>query len=78
VFKAIPNFLLRFRVSGFMLRPLIFLDLSFLQDNNYVFIFIPVHANIYLHKNDLLEIFSFFNFIVLTSFSKIMCPEYVD
>jgi hypothetical protein len=45
-FNAFPNFSsTRFSVSGFMLRSLIHLDLSFMQGNRYGSICILLHAN---------------------------------
>jgi hypothetical protein len=52
MFKDIPTFFTNmFSVSGFMLRYLIHLDLSYVQGDKYVSICILLHAGIRFVKN---------------------------
>jgi hypothetical protein len=58
--KVFPTFSpIRFRVSGFMLRSLIYLDLTFIQGNKYGSICILLHADIHLSQHHLLKTLSF-------------------
>ena len=51
---------IRFSVIGFMLRPLIHLDLSFVHGDRYGSICILLHDNIQLYQHHLLKMISFF------------------
>ena len=62
---------IRFSVSGFMLRSLIHLNLSFVQSHKYGYICVLLHANILYH---LLKIFLVFHCMVLAILSKIKHP----
>ena len=62
---------MRLSVSGFKLRTLIYLDLSFLQGDKYGSIFTHLHADIQLEQHHLLKMLSFFHCMVLASLSKI-------
>jgi hypothetical protein len=62
--------LIRFCVSGFMLRSLIHLDLSFVQGDKYGSMCILLHEDIQLDRHNLLKMLSFFHCMVLTSLSK--------
>ena len=64
---------IRFSVSGFMLRSLIHLDLSFVQGDKYGSIIL--HTDSQLDQHHFLKIFSFFQYIVLASLSQIKCPK---
>ena len=66
--------LIRFCVSGFMLRSLIHLDLSFMQGDKYGSVYVLLHADIQLYQHNLLKMLSFFHCMVLASLSKIKCP----
>jgi hypothetical protein len=57
-----------------MLRSLIHLDLSFVQGNKYGSICILLHADIQLDQHSLLQVLSFFHYMVLASLSEIKCP----
>jgi hypothetical protein len=60
--RLFPTFSsIRFSVSGFMLRSLIHLKLSFVQGDNYGYIFIFLHADSQLDQNHLLKMLSFFS-----------------
>ena len=59
---------IRSSVSGFMLRSLIHLDLTFVQSGKYGFIFILLHANCQLDQHQLLKTFSFFPSYVFVFF----------
>jgi hypothetical protein len=50
----------RFNVSGFMLRTLIYLELSFLQGDKYGSIFIFLHTDSQLDQHHILKTRSFF------------------
>ena len=50
----------RFSLSGFMLRSLIYLDLSFVQGDKYESIWILLHADIQFDQYHLLKMLSFF------------------
>jgi hypothetical protein len=62
-----------FSVSGFILRSLIHLDLSFVQGDKCWSVFILLHVDIQLVYHHLLKILSFFHCMVLASFSKNKC-----
>jgi hypothetical protein len=62
---------MRFSVSGFMLRSLIHLDLSFVHGDKYGSIFIFLHIDCQLDQHHLLKMLSFFHCIFLASLSKI-------
>jgi hypothetical protein len=62
---------IRFSVSGFMLRSLIYLDLNFVQDDKSGSIFIFLHTDSQLDQHHLLTILSFFHCIFLASVLKI-------
>jgi hypothetical protein len=64
---------IRFSVSGFMLRSLIYLDLSFVQGDTYGSIFILFHTDSQLEQHCLLKMLSFFHCILLASLSNIKC-----
>ena len=67
--KNIPHIFVssvRFSVSGFMLRSLIYLNLSFVQDDKSGFVYILLHTESQLDYYHLLK-------MVLT-LSKIKCP----
>ena len=51
---------MRFNVSGFMLRSLIHLEMSFVRGDEYETICILLHADIQLDQHYLLKMFSFF------------------
>jgi hypothetical protein len=55
---------IRFSVSGFMLRSLIHLDLSFVQGDEYGSIFIFLHTDSQLDQHHLLKMLSFFLFFL--------------
>ena len=59
---------LSFTVSGFTLRSLTHLDLSFMQGNRSIYILL--HTYIQLDKHHLLKILSFFHCIILASLLK--------
>jgi hypothetical protein len=72
--RLFPSFSsIKFKVSGFMLRSLIYLDLSIVQDDKYGSIFIFLHVNSQLDQQHLLKMLSFFNCIFLASLSNIKC-----
>ena len=52
---------IRFSVSGFMLRSLIHLDLSFVQGYKYGSVFIFLHRGSQLDQHQLLKMLSFFH-----------------
>lgn len=64
----------RFSVSGFILRSLIHLQLSFVQSHRYGAACILLHADIQLYQQHLLEMLSFSDCILLASLSKIQSP----
>ena len=65
--RLFPTFSsIRFSVSGFMLRSLIHLDLSFVQGDKYGSIFILLHTDSQLDQHHLLKML----FIILASLSK--------
>jgi len=66
-------FSFRFSLSGFMLRSLIHLDLSFVHGEKYGSIFIVLHTDIQLDQHHLLKMFSFFHCVFLASLSKMKC-----
>ena len=59
-----------FSVTGFMLRSLIHLDLSFVGGNRYGSICILLHVNIQLCQHHLLKMLFFFYCTILASLSK--------
>jgi hypothetical protein len=59
-----------FSVSGFMLRSLVHLDLSFVQSDNYGSIFIFLHTASQLDKHHLLKMLSFFPLYIFGIFVK--------
>ena len=61
---------LSFRVTGFMLRSLIHLDLNFVQSNRYGSIFILLQTVMQLCQH---QLFSLFHCIILASLSRIGC-----
>ena len=70
--SVLPTFSsIRFSVTGFMLRSLIHLDLSFVHGDRYGSIFIFLHVDIQLCQHHLLNMLSFFPLIFFTSLSKI-------
>ena len=60
-----------FRVSGFMWRSLIHLDLSIVQRDKNGSIHIILHSNCQLSQHHLLKSLSLFHWMVLAPFSKI-------
>ena len=62
---------IKFSVSGFMLRSLIHLDLSFVQGDKNRSIFILLYTDSQLDQHHLLKMISFFHCIFLASLSKI-------
>ena len=73
-FKDIFNFsFIRFIVSGFTLRSLILLNLSFVQGNKYGSICI-----FYMQTLSLISIICWRWFLFSASLSKIRCPEVCD
>jgi hypothetical protein len=67
--RLFPNYSsIMFSVSGFMMRYLIHLDLSFVQGDKYVSIFILLHADSQLDQHHLLKIF--FSLYVFCVFVK--------
>jgi hypothetical protein len=64
---------IRFSVSGFMLRSLIYLDMNFMQGDGYRSICTLLHVNSQLDQYHLLKMLSFFYCIILASLSKIKC-----
>ena len=65
---------IRSSVGGFMLRPLIHLDLSFEHGDRYGSVCILLHVDIQLYQHHLLKMLSFFHCIILATMSKIKCP----
>ena len=63
------------RISNFMLRSLIHLDLSFVQDNRHVSIWILLYASIQLDQHHLLTMLSVQMWVFLTSLSKNRCLQ---
>jgi hypothetical protein len=61
---------MRFSVSCFMLRSLIHLDLSFVQDDKFRSVFILLHVDIQFDQRHLLKMPSLFHCMVLASFVK--------
>lgn len=75
-FKVIPCFaFIRFRTSCFMLRPLIYSDLSSIQCDRNTSSCILLHADIKLDQHHLLEMFSSFHCLFLNSLLKLRCPQ---
>ena len=67
--RLLPTFSsIRFSVSGFMLRSLIHLDLSFVQGDRYGSICILLHADIQLDWHQLLKDAFFFPLCVISVF----------
>ena len=62
---------IKFSASGFRLRSLIHLDLSFVQGDKNGSICILLHADCELNQNHLLKMLSFFPWMVLVPLSKI-------
>lgn len=61
--RPFPSFsFIKFSVSGFVLRSLIYLDLSFGQINKYGSLCILLLADIHLDQHDLLKILSSIQF----------------
>ena len=61
--RLFPSFSsIRFSISGFMLKSLIHMDLSFVQDEKYGSMCILLHADIQLDQHHLLKMLSFFPF----------------
>ena len=58
-------------VAGFMLRSLILLDLSFVHNDKYEYIFNLLHVDIQLCQHHLLNMLSLFHFMYFLSLSKI-------
>mgnify|MGYP007133048323 CR=1 FL=1 len=74
--RLFPTFSsIRFSVSGFMLRSLIHLDLSFVQGDKYGSIFIFLHTDSQLDQHHLLKMLSFFPLYIFGVLSKINCGE---
>jgi hypothetical protein len=70
--RIFPNFSsIRFSVSGFMLRSLIHLDLSFVPGDKNGSISILLHTDSQLYQHYLLKMFSLFHCIFLACLSKI-------
>ena len=67
---------IRFIVSGFLLRSLIHLDLSFVQGDKYGFIFIFQHTDCYLDQPHLLKVLSFINCVFKAYLSKIRLGDH--
>jgi hypothetical protein len=61
---------IRFSVSGFMLRFLIYLDLSFVQSDEYGSSFIFLHGDSQFDQHHLLKMFSFFPLYIFGFFVK--------
>jgi hypothetical protein len=61
---------MRFSVSDFKLRSLIYIDLSFVQGDKCGFIFILLHLDTHLDQHRLLLMLSFFHCMALASLSK--------
>lgn len=70
--RLLSNFTsIRLGVSGFMLRPLIYMDLSFVQGDKYRSICIIILlADIKFNQHHLLAMFSFFPFCLSVFFVK--------
>jgi hypothetical protein len=69
--RLFPTFSsIRFSVSGFMLRSLIHLDLSFVQGDKYGSIFILLHRDSQLEQHHLLKMISFFPLYIFGFFVK--------
>jgi hypothetical protein len=69
--RPFPTFSsIRFSVSGFMLRSLNHLDLSFVQGGKYKFIFVFLHTDYQLDQHDILKIISFFPLYIFGFFVK--------
>jgi hypothetical protein len=72
--RLFPTFSsIKFSVSCFMLRSLIYLDLSFIQGSKYGSVFIPLNRQP-VSQHYVLKMLSFFHCIYLMSLSKIKCP----
>jgi hypothetical protein len=61
---------IKFSVSGFMLRSLIHVDLSFVQGDTCRSICVLLHANIQLDQHHLLKTHSFFHCTILAFYTK--------
>jgi hypothetical protein len=73
--RQFPTFSsIRFSVSGFMWKSLIYLNLSFVQGDKCESICILIHADHQLVSHHLLKMLSFCHCMVLVSLSKIKCP----
>lgn len=59
-----------FHVSGFMLRPLVYIKFNFLQSSKYSCSCILLHEVTQLYKYHLMKKHSFIHFILLTSLSR--------
>ena len=74
--RLFPTFTpIRFSVSGFMLRSLIHLDLSFVHGDKYGSIFILLHKDCQLDRHHLLKMLFFPPLYVFGLLSKINCPQ---
>ena len=77
--RLFPTFSsIRFTVSGFMLRSLIHLNLSFVQGDRYGSIFILLHADIQLDQHHLLKMLSFIRCIFLASLAESCVHRHLD
>jgi hypothetical protein len=73
--QFITFFSVRFRVPGFILRSLVYLDLSFVQGNRHGSVCNFLHADIQLVQQQLSKMLSHFHCMVLASLSKIKYPK---
>lgn len=64
---------IRFSVPRFMLRSLIHLGLSFVQDDRYGSVWFPLHTDIQLGQHNFVKMLSFYHCMSLDSSSKIRC-----
>ena len=72
--RLFPTFSpIRLSVTWFMLRSLIYLDLSFVQGDKYGSICVLLNAEIQWYQHHLLKMLSLFHCIFLASLSKIWC-----
>ena len=66
---------IRFTVSQFVLKSLVLLYLSYVEDDRYRSICSLLYADNQFYKHHLLKILYLFHLIFLSSLSKTRCPE---
>ena len=73
--RIFPTFSsIKFSVSGFILKSMNHLGLSFVQGDRLISICIILHVNRPLYHHHLLMILAFIHCLILTSLLKIRCP----